>query len=97
VSQRVAIVARPPNQTWWGPLRAWLEQRSRELRDHHVVRRVQIVDHFSGGDLDSTGVSWTLVIEFAHAAGADVVVRDVLADLTVLDASPELTELSAAS
>jgi hypothetical protein len=38
-----------------------------------------------------------LVIDFAHAGGADVVVRDVLADLTVLDASPELTELGAAS
>lgn len=93
MSERVGIVARPPNPAWRGPLRAWLEQRSRELRGHHAVRRVQLVDHAFERSPESAD-TWTLVIDFAHPVGADAVVRDVMADLAILDASPELTELS---
>jgi hypothetical protein len=82
VSGRVGIVTRPPTAAWRGPLRAWLEQRARELRDEPAVRDVQIV-------------AWTRVIEFAHPFGAEPIVRDVLADLETLDASPELTDVTA--
>jgi hypothetical protein len=91
VSGRVGIIARPPNPAWRGPLRAWLEQRSREIRDVPSVRRVQIID-----GPQRSGFAWTLVIDFAHSSEADAVVRDVIADLRTLDASPELTEPGAA-
>jgi hypothetical protein len=96
MSERVGFIARPPNPAWRGPVRAWLEQRARELRDHHAVRRVQIVDHFSGRNPGGLDTSWTLVIDFAHPFGADTIVREVVADLAVLGASPELTEPGAA-
>jgi hypothetical protein len=53
---------------------------------------VQIVDHVSRRGHHASGAAWTLVIDFAPPFGADPVVRDVLADLAVLDASPEPTE-----
>jgi hypothetical protein len=96
MTERVGIIARPPSPDWHGPVRAWLEQRARELRDHHAVRRVQILDHFSARPRDGVGASWTLVIDFAHPFGAEAIVRDILADLSQLGASPELTEPGAA-
>jgi hypothetical protein len=100
VTHRIAIIARPSHSAWRGPLRAWLEQRSRELRDEACVRRVQVVDHNAGdpqGDRSGTGSAWTMVIDFAHPFGADAIIRDVLGDLAVLDASPEVTDLDGAA
>jgi hypothetical protein len=93
----VGIVARPPNPAWRGPLRAWLEQRSRELRHHHAVRHVQIVDRFSGRTGQGVETSWMFLIDFAHPFGAEAVVRDILADLAAVDASPEITDLDGAA
>jgi hypothetical protein len=97
MSERVGIIARPPNPAWRGPVRAWLEQRSRELRDHHAVRQVRIVDHFSARSGRGVDMSWTLVIEFAHPFGTDAIVRDILADLSVLGASPQLADTDGAA
>jgi hypothetical protein len=93
----VEIVARPSSPAWRGPVRAWLDQRSRELRDHHAVRRVRIVDHFSGRGAGGLDMSWTLVIDFAHPFGADAVVREIHADLALLGASPRLAGVDGAA
>jgi hypothetical protein len=42
-------------------------------------------------------MSWTLVIDFAHPFGTDAIVRDILADLAVLGASPQLADIDGAA
>lgn len=83
MTRRLAIIAHPPSGEWRGPLRAFLENRARELRDHSAVRRTRIVD--------DDPPALTLVIDFAHEYGADELVRDLVADLEALKAAPEPT------
>jgi hypothetical protein len=75
-------------------LRAWLDQRARELRDAAAIQRVQVVD--PGGTISVQPDCWTLVIDFSYRDGADPIVRDLMRDLGMLDASPELIELDSA-
>jgi hypothetical protein len=87
MTRRIAVIARPPSSSWRGPLRAFLDNRARELRDESAVRRVRLVD-------DAPAL--TLVIDFAHEFGASELVRDLVADLETLDAAPETAPESVA-
>ena len=80
MTRRVAVIAHPPDAGWHGPLRAFLENRARELRDDSAVRRARVVEH------DPPAL--TLIIEFAHEYGATELLRDVVADLEALNAAP---------
>jgi len=75
------VSAHPPSARWRGPLVAFLESRARELRDHSAVRRTRVVE-----EEDAEPV--TLVIDFAHQNGATELVRDLVADLEALNATP---------
>ena len=83
MSRRIAVVAIPPNASWRGPLLAFLDNRARQLRDDSAVRRARVLAH----DVDGRR-AWALVIDFAHEYGASELVRDVVADLEALNASP---------
>ena len=80
MTRRVAVIAHPPNAHWHGPLRAFLEHRARELRDESAVRQARVVEH------DAPAL--TLVVDFAHEYGANELVRDLVADLESLNATP---------
>ena len=80
MTRRVEVIARPPSARWRGPLRAFLENRARELREKSAVRGVHVVER------DAPGLA--LVIDFAHEYGASELVRDLVADLEALNAAP---------
>ena len=87
--RQIIISTRARDRHWNGPLRAWLDQRARELRDEATVQRVRVDEHVS----DPAGrSSWLMRLELASTDDAQALVRDVVQDLQALKAEPELVE-----
>jgi hypothetical protein len=83
--ETVIVRARSRNPRWDGPLRLWLESRADRLRKADSVQAVVVKE----GRDDRRGVVWEIGLRLVGPGGR-VVIRDLIIDLELLMAEPEL-------